>query len=130
MEPVYLIVDDSAVTRAVIRRAIQLSGIAAAGAEIVEASNGREALGILRARPVSLVLADLHMPEMSGAELIAAMQSDARLREIPVLIVTAEPSAKQLMDLCEAGAKGFLRKPFAPEAIRAAILNVLEKQHV
>jgi len=84
----------------------------------------------LAEQPVHLVLADLHMPEMGGAELIAQMQQDPRGRGIPVVIISAEPSIARIDELCHLGARGYLRKPFTPESLRSTLLPLLESQHV
>lgn len=127
MGMIYLIVDDSAVTRSMIRRAIQLSGLEFEN--VLQAGNGREALSVMETQRVDMVLADLHMPEMSGPELIAAMQQHPALKKTPLLIVTAEPSADRIVELCRIGAKGYLRKPFTPEQIRAAVAPIVEKYY-
>jgi len=127
MKTTCLIVDDSAILRTMVARAVRLSG---AGVEtIVQAANGIEALAVLSATPVHLVLTDIHMPEMGGAELLAHMQADAKLAPIPVVIVSAEPSIDRMEDLCRNGARGYLRKPFSPENVRALIVPLLEQQH-
>lgn len=115
-----LIVDDSAVTRAAIERAVRLSGAAENG-EIVGAENGRAALALLASKRFDLVLADLHMPEMGGVELTQRMGLVERLRDIPVVIISAEPSTAKLEALKTGGVKDYIRKPFTPEAIRNMI---------
>ena len=119
-----LIVDDSATTRAVITRAVQLSGVDTGGG-IHEAANGRLALDFLAKQPVSLVLADLHMPEMTGVEMTTRMLADERLRTIPVVVVTAEPNTAKLEELKKQGVRGYIRKPFTPEGIRKMITETL-----
>jgi two-component system chemotaxis response regulator CheY len=96
-----LIVDDSATTRALIRRTIQLVGMASTS--ITEAADGAAGLSALEARPVDLVLAS------------------ERLKKIPVLIVSADPNTERLELLKAQGVAGVLRKPFTPEEFRAAI---------
>jgi two-component system chemotaxis response regulator CheY len=119
-----LIVDDSATTRAVIRRAVLLSGVDTSGG-VHEAANGRLGLEFLARHEVGLVLADLHMPEMTGLEMTARMLADERLRAVPVVIVTAEPDAAKLEALTRQGVRGYLRKPFTPEAIRKLVTETL-----
>ena len=119
-----LIVDDSAVTRAAIERAVRLSGAAEDG-EIVGAPNGKAALALLVSRHFDLVLADLHMPEMGGVEMTQRMNVVEKLRKIPVVIVSAEPSLAKLEALKTGGVKNYIRKPFTPEAIRNVIQETL-----
>jgi len=122
-----LIVDDSAVTRAMIRRAITISGIGIDA--FFEAANGCEALDILRGQSVSLVLADLHMPTMGGEELIIQMQADEQFKKIPVIVISAEPNAARIIALCKKGARSYLRKPFTPEEVHNIIGPFTETLH-
>src|SRR5262249_12282684 len=60
---------------------------------VLEAEHGREALDILSARPVALVIADVHMPVMNGVELIRAMRDDSRYATLPVVVQTSDRAA-------------------------------------
>ena len=122
-----LIVDDSATTRAMIRRVITLSGIDAG--TILEACDGREGLDALDACEVDLVLADLHMPNMGGIEMTQKMMADPTLRHVPVVIVSADPNASRIEALRQQGVKGYVAKPFTPEAFREALGQALGVAH-
>lgn len=122
-----LIVDDSATTRAMIKRTIQMCGIDIAS--MMEAPDGQAALDMLSRSSVDLVLADLHMPNMTGGEMTRKMRQTDALKGTPVIVVTAEPSIKRLAELAEDGVQAFVRKPFTPEGIRKAISQVLEVTH-
>lgn len=126
-----------------IKRAIRLSGIEGgappsgpgdAGHEpepvFFEASNGREALDLLETRRVDLIMADLNMPEMDGVEMIGRILAEPETRSIPVVIVSAKPDLGQITALRKAGARGYLRKPFTPEAVRDLLTRILEPTHV
>jgi two-component system chemotaxis response regulator CheY len=118
-----LIVDDSSVMRSVIIKIIR--GSEYQGAEIFEASNGQEALAILKESSVDLVITDFSMPLMNGMELIAAMKKYDGLLTIPSLVVTTEGSRQTIKKFMAAGAAGFLQKPFTPQAIREKISALL-----
>ena len=122
-----LIVDDSATTRSLIKRALVMSGLAVS--EYLEAGHGKDALEKLRGHRVNLILADLHMPEMNGMELAHAVLSDPSYAEIPLAIISAEPSEAKLMELRRAGVKGYLRKPCTPESLRNLVSPFLEAHH-
>ena len=122
-----LIVDDSATTRGLIKRVINLAQLG--DCEIREAPDGKAALDLLHEFHVDLVLADLHMPEMTGVELAHAMFGHPNLRAIPVVIVSAEPSAERIAALRNAGVKGYLRKPCSPESLRDLIAPFVEVHH-
>lgn len=118
-----LMVDDSATVRAIIGKALRLGGVDVR--ELHEAANGAEALEILKTHWVDLVLSDLNMPVMDGAALIEKMAQDELLKSIPVIIVSTEGSATRIEDLKAKGVTGFIRKPFAPEDIRAMVDQIM-----
>lgn len=118
-----LIVDDSKTIRSVARRAIGMSGVDVG--EIFEAGNGLEALEVLGASGVDLVLCDLHMPEMSGMELVATMSEDPALQAIPIVIVSSDRSEVRIEEMKAKGVRAYLTKPSNPEAFRDVISEVL-----
>jgi two-component system chemotaxis response regulator CheY len=118
-----LIVDDSPVTRKMVRRAIGLCGLEIG--ELHEAGDGAEALAKLAAHPVDLVLADINMPVMNGVELVERMSRDAGLSRIPVVIVATPMSEQRVEKLLDTGARAYLAKPFRPEALRDLVLEIL-----
>jgi two-component system chemotaxis response regulator CheY len=122
-----LIVDDSQLMRTVVRRVMQLSGIEM---DIcLEASNGQEALERLRSEPVDLVLTDINMPEMNGADLLREMKRTGLLARIPTVVVSTDATAHRIQDMIELGAHGYVTKPFAPEALRQELDRVLGDVH-
>jgi CheY-like chemotaxis protein len=123
MSVTILIVDDSATTRAVIKRTIQMCGLE--DAVLLEAENGRQGLELARTRKPDLVLADLQMPEMNGVSMTKELLADEATRGIPVVIVTAEPSESTIGMLKQTGVRMHVSKPFTPEAIRKVIGEVL-----
>ncbi len=118
-----LIVDDSMTTRAMIKRTLAMADIPIA--QCHEASNGRLGLEVLAANKIDLVLADLHMPEMGGVEMTTRILSQEATKRIPVVIVSAEPSADRLAELKKLGARACISKPFTPEAIRSILAEVM-----
>jgi two-component system chemotaxis response regulator CheY len=122
-----LIVDDSATTRALIRRSIQMAGVPAAN--VYEADNGLAALDVVAANHVDIVLADLHMPQMDGVELTRRLLADPATKDVPVVIISAEPDQSRIDALRQQGARGYLRKPFRPEGVREVINQLLGETH-
>lgn len=122
-----LIVDDSATTRALVRRAVTLSGLETD--QIHEADDGLTALDKLAAHPIDLVLADLNMPRMGGVELTQRILGNEKMRKIPVVIISAEPDARRLEGLRAQGVSACLRKPFTPENIRDVVQGVMGDRH-
>jgi two-component system chemotaxis response regulator CheY len=118
-----LIADDSLVMRRMVARSLELSGVPPH--ELREACNGAEALGILRDTYIDIVLCDLHMPVMDGLELVKTLSADPATADVPVVIVSSERSAGLIAELEELGVRGYLRKPFQPEALGNLVREVL-----
>jgi len=117
-----LIVDDSALTRKKIRRIIEMVDFEVD--QFFEAGNGAEALEILDDTKADLVLADLNMPEMGGAEMIRRMRTNDATKSVPVVVVSTESNTKRVKELLVEGVKDYLHKPFTPEEFRATIKTV------
>ena len=123
-----LIVDDSLTMRKVIHKCIVLSGFDMG--ECWEAGDGQEALAVLRAREVDLILSDLNMPEMNGMAMFQELKKDENLRRIPVLFITTFGREKAMPDGPEMEIQGYIQKPFHPEMIRDSLERILEKKFV
>ncbi len=119
-----LIVDDSSTVRSMIRKTLGLTKLVLG--ELLEAGNGAEALELLRANWVDLVLCDINMPIMNGFEFVAALRGDELLRDIPVAIISTEGSEDRISELEALGISGYLRKPFKPEEIGELVLGLLQ----
>jgi two-component system chemotaxis response regulator CheY len=122
-----LIVDDSAVTRALIRRTIKLTELPIGA--VYEADDGQSGLELLVTHRVDLVLADLHMPKMGGVEMTMRIMANEQTRAIPVVIISAEPDDEQIDKLKHSGIKGYLRKPFTPEDLCHLLTELLGVSH-
>ena len=118
-----MIVDDSAAMRAFIIRVIWLSGLDVG--TCIEASNGQEALDLLRANWIDIVLTDINMPVMNGEQLVCRMEEDELLRTIPVLVVSTDGSEHRVQRMMSLGAKGYVKKPFSPEQLRNSMEQLL-----
>ncbi|MEO7142460.1 MAG: response regulator [Bryobacteraceae bacterium] len=118
-----LIVDDSPLMRAFIQRVLAAAGIAAGA--VVQASDGEEALAVLRHRRVDLILTDINMPRMDGEEFLRAVEADESLRGTPVVVVSTDSSGSRVNRMLALGAQGYLGKPFQPETLRAEVQRIL-----
>ena len=113
-----LIVDDSAADRAAVRMAFERSG---PRVTLAFAENAREALARLRApgaAPPQMMLIDVHMPGASGLELLGQLKCDARLREIPVFMLSGSLDPRDVSAAYRGQACGFVRKPEDFEGLR------------
>ncbi len=123
-----LIVDDSSIIRAVIKKTLKLAEVPVH--ELYEAGDGREGLEILRGHWVDLVFADINMPVMTGIEMVEQMAADEGLKGIPVVIVSTEGSATRIEELSKMGVRAYIRKPFTPEILRDVVREVMgEESH-
>lgn len=120
-----LIVDDSQTMRKVIRKSVMISGFAIG--DFWEAGNGLEALELLKHHWVDLILADINMPLMNGLEMIRVLKKDDMFQNIPVVLITTEGSEKRLEEAYALGIKGYIQKPFHPEAIRDVLNRIMEE---
>jgi two-component system chemotaxis response regulator CheY len=118
-----LIVDDSKSMRQVIRKILGVSGFKVG--DCLEAGNGQEALSILESNWVDLILSDIHMPVMDGFGLLKALRRNEEWNDTPVVLITTESNEERIQEAMSLGAKGYIRKPFRPEAIRARLNQIL-----
>lgn len=118
-----LIVDDSPAMRTFVRRVIDLSGFELS--ECFEASNGGEALDVLRKEWVDAILTDINMPGMDGQELLQRLSQDELLRSIPAIVISTDATAQRIATMVILGARGYVTKPFLPETLRAELERTL-----
>lgn len=111
-----LVVDDDPVNRAILVGSLEDQGYSAD-----VASDGREALRMLRAGGFDVVLLDLVMPVMDGFEVLRTMKADERLRSLPVIVVSALEEMESVVRCIEMGAADYLAKPFDPVLLRARL---------
>ena len=113
-------VDDSASVRMMVAFTLKESGY-----EIVEAVNGVDALEKLENHEISMIVADINMPEMDGITLVKKIRSHKQHRFIPVIMLTTESHESIRERGKEAGATGWIVKPFKPEQLVAVTRKVL-----
>ena len=114
-------VDDAASVRQLVSFTLQKEGY-----DVVEASNGKEAVEKLSATTVDMVVTDLNMPEMNGIELIKNLRAQAKYRFIPIIMLTTESQAGAKQEGKAAGATGWIVKPFQPEQLIGVVKKVLK----
>ncbi|MDT8316944.1 MAG: response regulator [bacterium] len=102
------------------------------GCELISALNGREGLETARKERPDLVMTDLHMPEMDGAELCQAIKNDPAMSSIPVIILTSDSNPENLEKCHNARCDGILKKPFTKGAIIETVrkyVKILCREH-
>jgi adenylate cyclase len=120
-----LIADDNRVNRLLLNRSLE-----ELGHTIVFAEHGREALETLRSQRVDLLLLDVLMPELDGYEVLAELQTDAHLRDIPVIMTSSLDELDSVVKCVEMGAEDYLTKPINPVLLTARITASLEKKRL
>jgi two-component system chemotaxis response regulator CheY len=112
-----LVVDDSNTTRGQLRFTL-----ADAGYEVIEAVDGLDGLAKLRAhRDIAMVLCDVNMPRQGGLEMLESLPAHLPGRVPPIVVLTTEGAVDLIQRAQRAGAKGWIRKPFKPELLLAAV---------
>jgi len=119
-----LIVDDSRTVRLIVRRCIEQSDLPVE--EILEGSNGEDALVQLQSQNVHIVLTDINMPKMDGLQLLIEMKRHERWRAIPVVMITTEAGSKAVVEAAKRGAAGYIRKPFTQSQICEQLSPLLQ----
>jgi two-component system chemotaxis response regulator CheY len=121
-----LIVDDSSVMRKIVERSLRQAGLDLA--QVVEAGNGAEALAVLQANAVDLILCDINMPVMDGLEFVKQLSTLEKVKSVPVVMITTEGSEGHVVQALSAGARGYIRKPFTPDQVKEHVLAVLAEK--
>ena len=117
----FLVVDDFAPMREIIRKVLQEIGYE----HIQEANDGAAALPLLQASPFDMLITDWNMPRLPGIELLRAVRAEPKLARLPVLMVTAEVKREQIIAATQAGVNGYIIKPFTAQALTAKVQKIL-----
>ena len=126
VDPAVLVVDDNEDNRYTLTRRLKRQGYE----NVATAVHGRHALDLLAARSFDLVLLDIMMPEMNGYEVLETMQADSKLRDVPVLMISAVDEIDSIVRCIELGATDHLTKPFNATLLRARIGACLDKKRL
>jgi two-component system chemotaxis response regulator CheY len=116
-----LVVDDYQTMVRIVRNLLQQLGFD----NVEDASDGSSALVKLRQKPFALVISDWMMEPMSGLELLREVRADPGLRALPFIMVTAENRKDRIAKARQAGADGYIVKPFNAEALSERIAAVM-----
>ena len=118
-----LIVDDSSVMRKIVERSLRQAGVDSL--VVLEAGSGVEGLEVLKARRVDLILSDINMPAMDGLEFVRQLRQQRLAEGVPVVMITTESSEEHVKQAIEAGAIGYIRKPFTADQVKQKVLSLL-----
>ena len=119
----FLIVDDFSTMRRIVRNLLKEAGYATAD----EAEDGVVALQKLRGGAFDFVVSDINMPNMNGFELLSQIRADPALKSLPVLMITAEARKEDIVMAAQAGASGYIVKPFTKATLEEKVTKILQK---
>ena len=119
----FLIVDDFSTMRRIVRGLLKEIGYTDAD----EAEDGVAAIQKLRNGRFDFVVTDINMPNMNGFQLLAQIKQDDKLKQIPVLMVTAEARKEDIVAAAQGGAAGYIVKPFTKATLEDKVVHILKK---
>ena len=122
MAKTIMVVDDSASIRQVVGLTLKKAGY-----DIIEACDGSDAMGKLNGQRINLIVCDVNMPNMDGLQLLQSIRADAALKHLPVLMVTAEAKKENIVAAAQAGASGYVVKPFTAATLDEKLSKIFEK---
>ncbi|MBZ6388573.1 MULTISPECIES: chemotaxis response regulator CheY [Pantoea] len=119
----FLVVDDFNTMRRIVRNLLKELGFN----NVEEAEDGVDALSKLRAGGFDFVISDWNMPNMDGLQLLQTIRADGTLGQLPVLMVTAEAKKENIIAAAQAGASGYVVKPFTAATLEEKLGKIFEK---
>ncbi len=119
----FLVVDDFSTMRRIVRNLLKELGYV----NVEEAEDGVEGLSKLRAATFDFVVSDWNMPNMDGLTMLQNIRADPALKHLPVLMVTAEAKKENIVAAAQAGASGYVVKPFTAATLDEKLTKILEK---
>ena len=121
-----LVVDDFSTMRRIVNNLMRQTGFG----KVTEAEDGAVALQKLENGAFQFVVSDWNMPNMSGLELLKAVRHSDHLKHLPFLLVTAEARKENIIDAAQAGADGYIVKPFTGLVLRQKIDAILQRRAI
>jgi two-component system chemotaxis response regulator CheY len=118
-----LVVDDFPTMRRIVRSLLKELGFS----NVEEAEDGQDALNKLRSGNFEFVVSDWNMPNLDGLEMLKQIRADEKLKHLPVLMVTAEAKKENIIAAAQAGANGYVVKPFTAAVLEEKLNKIFEK---
>jgi two-component system chemotaxis response regulator CheY len=122
----FLVVDDFSTMRRIVRNLLKELGFT----NVDEAEDGAVALAELREGNFEFVVSDWNMPNMDGLTLLQNVRADAKLKTLPFLMVTAEAKKENIIAAAQAGASGYVVKPFTAATLQEKLEKIFEKMGI
>lgn len=118
----FLVVDDFSTMRRIVRNLLKELGFA----NVEEAEDGAAALARLKSEAFGFVISDWNMPNMDGLTLLQSIRADSALKHLPVLMVTAEAKKENIIAAAQAGASGYVVKPFTAGTLDEKLSKIFQ----
>ena len=118
-----LIVDDFSTMRRIVKNLLRDLGFT----NTAEADDGQTALPMLQGGDFDFLVTDWNMPGMQGIDLLKNVRADPNLKDLPVLMVTAEAKREQIVEAAQAGVNGYIVKPFTAGTLKEKIDKIFER---
>lgn len=119
----FLVVDDFSTMRRIVRNLLKELGFV----NVDEAEDGAVALQKLNNMPFDFVVSDWNMPNMDGLQLLQTIRATPHLKHLPVLMITAEAKKENIIAAAQAGASGYIVKPFTAATLNEKLAKIFEK---
>ncbi len=119
----FLVVDDFSTMRRIVRNLLKELGYT----NVEEAEDGQVALHKLETQPFDFVITDWNMPNMDGLTLLRKIRSHDKLKQLPVLMITAEAKKENIIAAAQAGASGYIVKPFTAAVLAEKLDRIFQK---
>jgi two-component system chemotaxis response regulator CheY len=119
----FLVVDDFSTMRRIVRNLLKELGFT----NVDEAEDGAVALQKLQGGGFDFVVTDWNMPNMDGLTLLQSVRADPTLKSLPVLMITAEAKKENIIAAAQAGASGYIVKPFTAATLNEKLTKIFEK---
>ncbi|MEZ5359462.1 MAG: response regulator [Candidatus Zixiibacteriota bacterium] len=116
-----LAVDDSPTMRRIIINSLKKAGYS----DVVEATDGKDALAKMRVNSFDFIITDWNMPEMDGMTFVTNVRSNDQFKSIPILMVTTRSVQDDIVEAVKAGVNSYIVKPFTPDTLKEKIEQVL-----
>lgn len=119
----FLVVDDMSTMRRIVKTILKDMGYE----NVMEAEDGQDALSKLRSGKFDFVISDWNMPNMDGLEMLKNIRADESMASLPVLLITAEAKRENIIQAAQAGANGYIVKPFTPAVLSEKLDGIYKK---
>ena len=120
-----LVVDDFSTMRRIVNNLLRQTGFG----KVTEAEDGMTALRKLESGDFQFICSDWNMPKLTGLELLKTVRNSPQFKHIPFLMVTAEASKENIVEAAQAGADGYIIKPFSAAILGEKVESILKRRH-